>query len=70
MQDHIGFGGLIFTVDQPVSLVQPRYETIPSVIRYTFSGTGPLTVLGGVETLAFVHTKYTQKSFKVRVNAI
>jgi len=57
LQDHIGFGGLIFTVNQPVSLVQPRYETIPSVIRYMVYGSGPLTVLGGVETLAFVHTK-------------
>jgi hypothetical protein len=57
LQDHIGFGGLVFTLDQPVSLVQPRYETIQSVFRYYAEGNGPMTVLGGVETLAFVHTK-------------
>ena len=57
LQDHIGFGGLVFTVDQPVTLVQPRYESLQSVFRYYAEGTGPMTVLGGVETLAFVHTK-------------
>lgn len=57
LQDHIGFGGLIFTVDQPVTLVQPRYETLDAAIRFYVFGDGPMTVLGGVETLAFLHTK-------------
>jgi hypothetical protein len=29
--------------------VQPRFENIPSVLKYVIFGTGPLTVLGGVE---------------------
>jgi len=62
LQDHYGTGALAFEIDQPVSLVQTRYENIPSVIKYAVFGTGPLTVLGGVEGLAWVPTKYTNRS--------
>jgi len=62
LQDHYGTGALTFTVDQPVSLVQTRYENIPSVLKYAVFGSGPLTVLGGVEGLAWVPTKFTNKS--------
>lgn len=57
LQDHIGFGGLAFRVDQPITLVQSRYEDLVSAFRYYVNGEGPMTVLGGVETLAFVHSK-------------
>ena len=49
LQDHYGTGALTFTIDQPVSLVQTRYENIPAVLKYAIFGSGPLTVLGGVE---------------------
>jgi len=62
LQDHYGTGALAFTVDQPVSLVQTRYENIPSVLKYAIFGSGPLTVLGGVEGLAWVPTKFTNRS--------
>ncbi|XP_073985159.1 glucose dehydrogenase [FAD, quinone]-like [Rhodnius prolixus] len=62
LQDHIGLGGLTFLVNQPVSLVQNRYENVPAVIRYAMFGDGPLTVLGGVEGLAFVNTKYANRT--------
>lgn len=32
-----------------VSIVQPRIENIPSVLKYAAFGTGPFTVMGGVE---------------------
>ncbi|XP_023345601.1 glucose dehydrogenase [FAD, quinone] [Eurytemora carolleeae] len=62
LMDHYGTGALAFTLEQPVSLVQSRYENIPSVLKYAIFGTGPLTVLGGVEGLAWVPTKYTNRS--------
>lgn len=47
LMDHYGTGAIVFTLDQPISLVQTRYENIPSVLKYAMFGTGPLTVLGG-----------------------
>ena len=32
-----------------VSIVQPRIENIPSVLKYAAFGTGTFTVMGGVE---------------------
>jgi len=37
-----------------VALVQPRFENIPSIMRYVVFGSGPLTVLGGVEVKTFL----------------
>lgn len=62
LQDHIGLGGFTFMINQEVSLVQSRYENVPAVLRYATLGDGPLTVLGGVEGLAFVNTKYVNSS--------
>ena len=39
-----------------------RYENIPSVLKYSMFGTGPLTSLGGVEALGFIPTKYANRS--------
>jgi choline dehydrogenase-like flavoprotein len=62
LQDHYGTGALTFTINQPVSLVQTRYENIPAVLKYAIFGSGPLTVLGGVEGLAWIPTKFTNRS--------
>jgi len=53
---------MTFTINKPVSLVQPRYENIPAVLKYAMFGTGPLTILGGVEGMAWVPTKYTNRT--------
>ncbi|XP_065350182.1 glucose dehydrogenase [FAD, quinone] [Cloeon dipterum] len=62
MQDHVGLGGFTFLINQEVSLVQSRYENVPAVLQYAMLGTGPLTVMGGVEGLAFINTKYANKT--------
>jgi len=62
LQDHIAFGGLVFLVDKPISMMQSRYENLNSVFQYAMYGAGPLTILGGVEGLAWVNTKYANAS--------
>ncbi|XP_076222089.1 glucose dehydrogenase [FAD, quinone] isoform X2 [Nomia melanderi] len=62
LQDHVGLGGLTFMVNKEVSMVEKRLHNVQSVIQYAVFGDGPLTVLGGVEGLAFVNTKYVNAS--------
>ncbi|XP_050443792.1 glucose dehydrogenase [FAD, quinone]-like [Adelges cooleyi] len=63
LQDHIGLGGLAFVINQHVSLIQERVENVQTVLNYATMGDGPLTVMGGVEGLAFINTKFNNKSF-------
>lgn len=58
LQDHIGLGGLTFMVNQPIAIVESRLHSVSTVLQYAVFGQGPLTILGGVEGLAFVKTKY------------
>lgn len=62
MQDHVGLGGLTFLVDKEISMVEKRLHTVQTVMQYAIFGNGPLTVLGGVEGLGFVNTKYVNAS--------
>lgn len=58
LQDHIALGGLAFMVNQPVSIVESRLHTVSNLMQYAVFGEGPLTIMGGVEGLAFVNTKF------------
>lgn len=62
LQDHIAMGGLTFGVNQEVSIVESRVQSVSTVLQYAVFGQGPLTILGGVEGLAFVRTKYANAS--------
>jgi choline dehydrogenase-like flavoprotein len=62
LQDHIGLGGLTFMVNQEVAIVENRFHSMSTVMEYAVLGQGPLTVMGGVEGLAFVNTKYANAS--------
>ncbi|XP_076181308.1 glucose dehydrogenase [FAD, quinone] [Ptiloglossa arizonensis] len=62
LQDHVGLGGLTFMVNQQISMVEKRLHSVQAVMQYAIFGDGPLTVLGGVEGLAFVNTKYVNAS--------
>lgn len=56
LQDHVA-GQLPFVINKGVTLKRSRLESIASVYQYTLFGSGPLSTLGGVEGLAFIHTK-------------
>ncbi|KAL0818220.1 hypothetical protein ABMA28_008722 [Loxostege sticticalis] len=62
LQDHIGLGGLAFMVNKKVSIVEHRLHTVSTLMEYAVLGEGPLTIMGGVEGLAFVNTKYMNAS--------
>lgn len=61
LQDHVGLGGLTFIVNEPVTLKKDRFQTLPVALDYIINERGPMTTLG-VEGLAFVNSKYADKS--------
>ncbi|KAH1018844.1 hypothetical protein HUJ05_006535 [Dendroctonus ponderosae] len=50
-------------IDKPVSIVQDRFQAFPMTMQYILNEKGPMTTLGGVEGLAFVNTKYGNRSW-------
>lgn len=59
---YTGFGGLTFLVDKPVAIVQSRFQPGPMTMQYVMHERGPMTVLGGLEGIAFVNTPYANHS--------
>lgn len=62
LQDHIGLGGLTFLINKEESITLDRVYAIGPLMQYAVFGGGPLTIMGGVEGLAFVNTKYANAS--------
>ncbi|XP_022667055.1 glucose dehydrogenase [FAD, quinone]-like isoform X1 [Varroa destructor] len=62
LQDHIFAGGVNFLLKNPASVVQSRVFNVESMQSYQNNGTGPLTLLGGVEGIGFINTKYADRS--------
>ncbi|XP_060533289.1 glucose dehydrogenase [FAD, quinone] isoform X2 [Cylas formicarius] len=62
LQDHIGLGGLTFTINKEDSVTLDRVYAAAPLMQYAIWGQGPLTIMGGVEGLAFVNTKYANAS--------
>ncbi|XP_075218093.1 glucose dehydrogenase [FAD, quinone] [Lycorma delicatula] len=58
LMDHIAVGGVVFLIDYQVSLVMNRVVNLNSALRYAVNGDGPLTSSVGLETVAFITTKY------------
>ncbi|KAL0129822.1 hypothetical protein PUN28_001818 [Cardiocondyla obscurior] len=58
MYEHVGFLGLVFTVNQSVSLLQSRLLDPTGVLQYVLRKDGVFTIPGGAESLAFIKTKY------------
>lgn len=62
LQDHIYAHGIHFTVEPPITLSQQTVFTAKNLVQYFSEGTGPMSLLGGVEGLAFVRTKYANST--------
>ncbi|CAG0898446.1 unnamed protein product [Cyprideis torosa] len=58
LQDHVALSGPVFLVNKPVSIISSRVETVKNVLKYAMKAEDPLTSLGGIEGMAFFHTKY------------
>ncbi|RWS00049.1 glucose dehydrogenase (acceptor)-like protein 3 [Dinothrombium tinctorium] len=62
LQDHI-YPGVHFSLkEKGVAIVQKRVVSLPNILRYFATGRGPLTILGGLEGLGFIKTKYANYS--------
>ncbi|CAL1673724.1 unnamed protein product [Lasius platythorax] len=58
LQDHVSMSALTFLVNESVTIVESRLSSSPaSFMEYLIQGTGPWTVPGGAEALAFINTK-------------
>ncbi|XP_076181912.1 glucose dehydrogenase [FAD, quinone] [Ptiloglossa arizonensis] len=58
LQDHVSMSALTFLVNESVTIVESRLASnLQNTFDYFVKGTGPLTVPGGAECLAFVNTK-------------
>jgi choline dehydrogenase-like flavoprotein len=57
LQDHVGMSGLVFLVNETVSLTEHRMMTnLRSMIEYALMHKGPVTGIGGPEALGFIRT--------------
>lgn len=63
LMDHVAFGGLTWTVDEPISLrlTNVLNPTSPYIKDFLVQRSGPLTIPGACEALAFIDTKNPKK---------
>ncbi|XP_012274584.1 glucose dehydrogenase [FAD, quinone] [Orussus abietinus] len=62
LQDHIAVGGLAFLIDYEISIVMNRLVNMNSALRYAITEDGPLTSSVGLEAVAFISTKYANRT--------
>lgn len=57
LYDHISFPALAFKLNQTrLTLSEKKFATVDNVIKYMQFGDGPMSSLGGVETLGYIKT--------------
>lgn len=61
LQDHVGLGGLTFLLNKPITVAKKRFMNFSVMFEYIVKERGPMTS-PGVEGLAFLNTKYADKS--------
>ncbi|CAL7944277.1 unnamed protein product [Xylocopa violacea] len=62
MYEHVGFLGLTFLVNKPVSLLGSRVARPTVLLQYFLNRNGLISIPGGAEALAFIRTKYAPDS--------
>lgn len=62
LQDHIYTGALNFQVSPESSVTHERAFTLKNVMSFLSVGKGPLSLLGGVEGIAFINTKFANRT--------
>ncbi|XP_071448674.1 glucose dehydrogenase [FAD, quinone]-like [Hetaerina americana] len=62
LMDHLSFSGLIHLIDRPYTLLQDRTINLEAISSYWNHHTGPLTVPGGVENIAYITTNISDCS--------
>ena len=64
LMDHYGSMAMVGTLDKEVAITEERIAStlLSSVFDYSVNNRGPLTTLGGVEGVAWVNTKYANRS--------
>lgn len=58
LQDHVSMAGLVFLVNESVTIVESRYRNPKYMIQYALNGEGPYSIPGGAEALAFTSSRY------------
>jgi len=58
LQDHVSMAGLVFLVNQSVTIVESRFRNPRYLLQYAVNGEGPYIIPGGAEAVAFTATRY------------
>ncbi|XP_032663977.1 glucose dehydrogenase [FAD, quinone]-like [Odontomachus brunneus] len=63
LMDHVAFGGLTFIIDSriDISFIDIINPVMPHIADYFVEKSGPMTIPGGCEALAFINTKHPEK---------
>lgn len=69
LQDHVTMSALTFLVNESITVIEPRLNSSPAnFLQYLTQGTGPWTIPGGAEALAFINTKANLSTTRRKVH--
>ncbi|XP_046455615.1 glucose dehydrogenase [FAD, quinone]-like [Daphnia pulex] len=60
LHDHVGIIGMVFLINEPYSVLTSRLLSFPVLLNYTIFGGTAMSLLGGVEGLGFINSKYAK----------
>lgn len=56
LYDHICYPGLVFKLNDSVSIIEDKAINLQTILEWFQFGTGPLTTIGGVEAIGYIKT--------------